>query len=406
MSDHSSRPGSPVPRSRAMSPQRPELIARPSSRCESLLRDTLRRDEHERSLSYRTASRSPNRWAGRRSRPRGNSFLEALRRDDSPDSGCEFEDNVFIRPKAEGENSSRYSRAQAMAMRGRGAISASSTEAGSLPYGSPTSPSPMPPSMPRTHTSPAVPRAKGLSCDDERRGAFTRTPSSPYSGRRSLPNTVTQSHVSNDSSPKQHYNTLSPHESVLRAKLNYVLQQAGPVSADESAALSQRTGHPRRNHQRAFSHGVTVVTSPKHIPSSTSPSPQSLAPSSLSNSATDLVRVECTRPHRQDSLAERASPSSPSEPLTPPPTPPFNARTAAEACKRMNGYVSFANVEGLGEPPGLDIDQDNNEDGLGTLKRWLRLLPLAFGNGGQGPPERAAGRLSVSRQRSNSTSSG
>ena len=72
------------------------------------------------------------------------------------------------------------------------------------------------------------------------------------------------------------------------------------------------------------------------------------------------------------------SPPSPSnEPLTPPPTPPltaFNVRSASEICKRIDGYVSFASVEGLGEPPGMDIDgseSEEHEDGL-TWGRWFK----------------------------------
>lgn len=67
--------------------------------------------------------------------------------------------------------------------------------------------------------------------------------------------------------------------------------------------------------------------------------------------------------------------------MTPPPTPPFNARTASEVCKRMDGYVSFANVEGLGEPPGMDIDADAAEEAASRWGRWLRMLPWANANG-------------------------
>lgn len=54
----------------------------------------------------------------------------------------------------------------------------------------------------------------------------------------------------------------------------------------------------------------------------------------------------------------------------------------------MDGYVSFANVEGLGEPPGLDIDGDDAEgaEGLRKWGRWLKLLPFVHGSEGQAVP--------------------
>ena len=95
--------------------------------------------------------------------------------------------------------------------------------------------------------------------------------------------------------------------------------------------------------------------------------------------------------------------ASPPEPLTPPPTPPFNAQTASELCKRIDGYVSFATVEGLGEPPGLDVDSDESEEGIRRLGRWFRKLPVPFLNGAHGPSEQER-QLAVGRHRAGSTS--
>lgn len=188
--------------------------------------------------------------------------------------------------------------------------------------------------------------------------------------RRSLPNTVPQSHsASTESSPKLRQNSLnSPQGSVLL--------KSRVESKLESLLIEDKRVGRARNHQRAYSHGVTVNTSAQRHPddpSPGSPSPQSLTTSSTSNSATDLARVYSTATYRRESRAQRSSPSSPPEPLTPPPTPPFNARTASEACKRVDGYVSFASVEGLGEPPGMDMDAEEAEDGkLAWTRRWLR----------------------------------
>lgn len=61
-------------------------------------------------------------------------------------------------------------------------------------------------------------------------------------------------------------------------------------------------------------------------------------------------------------------------PLTPPPTPPFNARAAAAACKAMDGYVSFADVQGLGVPAGEDPEEEEGEKR--GWRRWL-VAPLS-----------------------------
>ena len=114
----------------------------------------------------------------------------------------------------------------------------------------------------------------------------------------------------------------------------------------------------------------------------------------------DITRVRSTPPVRRRNSSRRQSPESPPEPLTPPPTPPFDARTAAETCKRMHGYVSFANVEGLGEPPGLDMDSDDSEDGLRRWAKWLRMWPFAFVHSS----EHQTPQLVVGRNRSNSGS--
>lgn len=78
----------------------------------------------------------------------------------------------------------------------------------------------------------------------------------------------------------------------------------------------------------------------------------------------------------------------------------FNARKASETCRRMEGYVSFAAVEGLGMPPnGVDDDENdclNGDDaraddlkrGRNIIGTWARKLfvgmgtnnPVAHGN--------------------------
>jgi hypothetical protein len=41
-------------------------------------------------------------------------------------------------------------------------------------------------------------------------------------------------------------------------------------------------------------------------------------------------------------------------------------------CRQIDGYVSFANVEGLGAPPEMD-DQDEDN---GRRQKWLKWLGI------------------------------
>lgn len=70
-----------------------------------------------------------------------------------------------------------------------------------------------------------------------------------------------------------------------------------------------------------------------------------------------------------------------SEPNTPSPsTKHFNARKASTQCRAIEGYVSFASVEGLGEPPlvGEDFDTDGRGKGDSENERMraVAFLPL------------------------------
>jgi hypothetical protein len=69
------------------------------------------------------------------------------------------------------------------------------------------------------------------------------------------------------------------------------------------------------------------------------------------------------RPHSPSPQINR----SPQLPYTPP-SLSFNAQTAVAVCHRIDGYVSFANVEGLGAPP----ETDDEDEEIGHRPHWLR----------------------------------
>ncbi|KAF8655617.1 hypothetical protein AX16_002999 [Volvariella volvacea WC 439] len=114
-------------------------------------------------------------------------------------------------------------------------------------------------------------------------------------------------------------------------------------------------------------------------------------------------REEVTRDGRRPSLARQKS-YSPSAsdyshdssygPSMGSNRPTFNARKASEACKAMEGYVSFASIEGLGEPPeDPNSPTDDEREGRraergrgmwslrGVSLDWRKLLGGSTGTG-------------------------
>jgi len=58
----------------------------------------------------------------------------------------------------------------------------------------------------------------------------------------------------------------------------------------------------------------------------------------------------------------------------------FNARTASAMCRQIDGYVSFANVEGLGAPAEED-DEDEEDGHRKTWLKWFGLKPMTTTDG-------------------------
>jgi hypothetical protein len=135
----------------------------------------------------------------------------------------------------------------------------------------------------------------------------------------------------------------------------------------EKSPTSSRTG--------ASSAGSSIHHSPPTPPSGDSPR----LPHSPSHKSPPHVHKSPTHTHHADADTITETETETPLPLTPPPTPPyqallpkanrptvqpslpscaqqhqqaqFNVRQASARCRQMDGYVSFAAVEGLGEPP-------------------------------------------------------
>ncbi|KZP22325.1 hypothetical protein FIBSPDRAFT_859627, partial [Athelia psychrophila] len=75
----------------------------------------------------------------------------------------------------------------------------------------------------------------------------------------------------------------------------------------------------------------------------------------------------------------RRTARSPRTPMTPPDSPhAFDAKTAGAACRQMEGYVSFAHVEGLGEPDA-DSSEDEIAGGAAGIRGGLERLWKVWG---------------------------
>ena len=185
--------------------------------------------------------------------------------------------------------------------------------------------------------------------------------------------------------------TVTPHEAVLRSRLEGVLRSA--KRQEERQRSREREYHTGSSGSMASSRNMSgegdwffaaaevsylipIRLVPRLNTRIQSTSPTSLNYSTRTRSNTNSAPGR--RQHRSPSMASQGlrSPASTDAPLTPPPTPPFNARVAAAQCKAMDGYVSFADIQGLGMPAGGGEDLDADEEAKSKAASWLKWLPL------------------------------
>lgn len=134
-------------------------------------------------------------------------------------------------------------------------------------------------------------------------------------------------------------------------------------SSPESSSLSS----PTSSHRQALTPSpsppsyATLPETPSHTASTRGRARNHTHPSSnLPSLAPHPHVLSYTQPHH-----------SHRQQATPPPTPPaFDARNALAKLRSIDGYVSFANVEGLGAPPGVDEDVTEEEKRRGLWWPW------------------------------------
>jgi hypothetical protein len=153
---------------------------------------------------------------------------------------------------------------------------------------------------------------------------------------------------------------LTPHDAVLKRRLEGVLSQAREQDRGKSyRSISRPRAYTRESSEDWNSPPSSPL--PVHSPGL---SPQSLGP----------LTPPPTPPHVPSMLSRTTShPANVGRrpPMTPS-SPSFDARTASAMCRQIDGYVSFANVEGLGSPP----EDDSESTEAGRQHAWLKWLGL------------------------------
>lgn len=152
------------------------------------------------------------------------------------------------------------------------------------------------------------------------------------------------------------------------------------VSTRRSPSIS-RTTVPQRTTSSSHISGMvspsrikeSIMITPPPSPPHNSMHADSVSSTTSSTSASrahSQARQTLGIGHPDGSRSPSQAPSMSSCRVTP---PPFDARSASLALKEQHGYVSFSDIEGLGEPEGMDAppsDDEEGAEGRGRSGKW------------------------------------
>ncbi|KAH9940383.1 uncharacterized protein BXZ73DRAFT_42858 [Epithele typhae] len=336
-----SRPSSPLTSSVPL-PQRPPM-PRPPSRSERLLRDTLRRAEEQERIHnpvpFFSTPASPIAHGHHlpAAAPGGRRHRRAT--SSSSSSYDHFEDTVDEESPEEDERLWRTNRTVSSPTRPH--------HKDSVARNPPASPSLARVQLQRSpKTSPSIPT----------RRLHSQSVSHPAAPARIAADMENMS--------------LTPHEAVLRKRLETMLKtqsrRAGSIERREyDGGLSSGSGDSMSSSRNMSGEGDFFFGPARD-----------LSHTSLSSADRPMPlpsKHHTPRGSHKPASSRKGSSASSNGPLTPPPSPPFNAREAAAQCGAMDGYVSFATIEGLGVPDG----SDEEEEDASSRSRWFQWLHLA-----------------------------
>ncbi|KAF7980365.1 hypothetical protein HWV62_38819 [Athelia sp. TMB] len=325
-------------------------IERPPSRSERLLRDTLRRDELQaaRPPLVHASTHHISSPTSPRNHSRRPSYTPSCN-DDSCDDG-ELGMGLF-RPAAAGLQRNRSLGHVPHVPR-----RASTSYMQSHPHQQHQS----------QHQSPAQQYAQLHQAPRRREHSPGPSPQSPPSSARS------RAHSHSYSPPAS---ALTPHEAVLRARLEKVLSMGRDLHHAHHTQYSHARSQSSSSPEEWASDDISEGSSGSSPPTSGGHTPPLTHTSSHLTHTSAHTHVSAPKPRRRN---------SPPTPLTPPDSPHFDARAAGAVCRQMEGYVSFAHVEGLG---GIDPDSSEDEGlrhGAGGIKGGLERLWRVWGREREG----------------------
>jgi hypothetical protein len=157
-------------------------------------------------------------------------------------------------------------------------------------------------------------------------------------------------------SPSAHRaRTPSPSPPLRSRPLNPRYQTSPHVmSRSSSPQIQSSTANRPPIESRSRSHSNSEPRSPSH-----SSEPSKILLSRLQSALSQQPSV----PPRPATPSNAHNVPLPTTPMTPPPSPPFDAYSASRLLREKEGYVSFSDVEGLGEPEGPDEHDEEDERG-------------------------------------------
>lgn len=171
---------------------------------------------------------------------------------------------------------------------------------------------------------------------------------------------------------------LTPHDAVLKRRLEGVLSQARDQDRGKpSRSISRPRAHTRGSSGdwNVCSLSLWLVCVYSYLVLQSQPSSPLPAYSPGLQPQTIGPLTPPPTPPQVPSVLSRTISNPPTTGRRPPRTPSspsFDARTASAMCRRIDGYVSFANVEGLGSPPEEDMESVE----AGRHNAWLKWLGL------------------------------
>lgn len=246
-------------------------------------------------------------------------------------------------------------------------------------------------SLPHNHHNQQTPRpnARPISISRSRSNSASRSGSGEAPGSSPLAESILRSRLESQlgacSSCDVHmHQPQAQQQRALQPSMHMQMQMNGYYPQHSPLSPLSPNEWDRQPARHEQSQDRRRSSSSSHSQSQSPPPSESFSASSSASTSSSSISLpphfNDPRPHSRPSSARlshvHAEEHGPI--ITPPPSPPFDARTASALLRSREGYVSFADVQGLGDMriDGGDDDNDGEEEdeSEGRGKRWWGLL--------------------------------